>query len=105
MGHLLNYVRKKIVSNLQANSVINYKARIEFMTEFDTEIKKELKYFSGMWLRQLDDVFTICGTKYWNIYGIISLTNKTLQSIKFPCDKVSNEQLICPGILSYEKFY
>ncbi|KAJ8909745.1 hypothetical protein NQ315_014014 [Exocentrus adspersus] len=73
------------------------------MSRFETDTKKQLKYFPRIWLRYVDDIFAVFDTKETNLENFISELYNMFPSIKFAHEIENNERLPFLDVLVIRK--
>ena len=75
---------KRIEGTAMGNSLSPFLANL-FMSKLETTLKNELKYFSKIWLRYLDDIFAVFDNNN-NINDLLTQINSKFNTIKFTCE-------------------
>lgn len=74
-----------------------------FMSNLESEIKKDLKYFPRVWFRYVDDIFAIFDNNKYDINKFIDDLNSRFPSIKFTHEIESNNKIPFLDLMIHRK--
>lgn len=74
------------------NSLSPFMANL-FMSHFETEFKRNAKYFPKVWIRYVDDIFAIFNTDLFDLDEFLVELNSKFPTIKFTIEKENKDRL------------